>query len=202
MCRDSGTDATPGKGKTVLVPLTSSLYVPGTLSDTKNVLVDIGTGYYVEKSTADAEKFYNGKVETLTKNLADLEKIVAQKSQNVRIVEDGTFMRIRCYLVEEEVLTGCGLGSFETEGTSQWCAVGIAELFYRFLYLLGGTMASLDRKHSRRKFGDLYIQTKSIILTYLFHCAACVTILLYCSACCLIAPIYLCSRQVLCSSNP
>ncbi|KAH0609660.1 uncharacterized protein H6S33_013146 [Morchella sextelata] len=75
-------------GKTILVPLTNSLYVPGTLADTENVLVDIGTGYYVEKSAADAEKFYNGKVENLTKNLTDLEKIVSQKSQNVRIVED------------------------------------------------------------------------------------------------------------------
>jgi prefoldin alpha subunit len=79
-------------GKTILVPLTNSLYVPGTLADTENVLVDIGTGYYVEKSAADAEKFYNGKVENLTKNLTDLEKIVSQKSQNVRIVEDGAYL--------------------------------------------------------------------------------------------------------------
>jgi hypothetical protein len=33
----------------VLVPLTSSLYVPGKLSDTEHVLVDVGTGYYVKK---------------------------------------------------------------------------------------------------------------------------------------------------------
>lgn len=36
-------------GKTILVPLTSSLYVPGTLADTSNVIVDVGTGFYVEK---------------------------------------------------------------------------------------------------------------------------------------------------------
>ena len=36
-------------GKQVLVPLTSSLYVPGRLSDTETVVVDIGTGYYVKK---------------------------------------------------------------------------------------------------------------------------------------------------------
>lgn len=55
------------------------------------MLVDIGTGYYVEKSAAEAEAFYAGKVETLSKNLADLEKILGQKSQNVRIVEDGMY---------------------------------------------------------------------------------------------------------------
>jgi prefoldin alpha subunit len=50
--------------------------------------VDVGTGYYVEKSVADAVKFYNTKVDVLGKNLADLEKIVGQKSQNVRMVEE------------------------------------------------------------------------------------------------------------------
>lgn len=35
--------------KTTLLPLTASLYVPGRLSDPEKVIVDIGTGYYVEK---------------------------------------------------------------------------------------------------------------------------------------------------------
>jgi prefoldin alpha subunit len=37
------------KGKPILVPLTTSLYVPGTLADPDNVIVDVGTGFYVEK---------------------------------------------------------------------------------------------------------------------------------------------------------
>lgn len=35
--------------KSILVPLTSSLYVPGKLCDLENVIVDVGTGYYVQK---------------------------------------------------------------------------------------------------------------------------------------------------------
>ncbi|SCZ93700.1 BZ3501_MvSof-1269-A2-R1_Chr1-1g00813 [Microbotryum saponariae] len=35
--------------KNILIPLTSSLYVPGKIKDPEHVLVDIGTGYYVEK---------------------------------------------------------------------------------------------------------------------------------------------------------
>ena len=31
------------------MPLTTSLYVPGTLADTEKVIVDVGTGFYVEK---------------------------------------------------------------------------------------------------------------------------------------------------------
>ncbi|KFX98640.1 hypothetical protein V495_01987 [Pseudogymnoascus sp. VKM F-4514 (FW-929)] len=76
------------EGKTILVPLTSSLYVPGTLADTENVIVDVGTGFYVEKSTKDAAKFYTSKVEELGSNLKDLESIVQGKSNNLRVVED------------------------------------------------------------------------------------------------------------------
>lgn len=36
-------------GTPILVPLTPSLYVPGKLASTDTVLVDIGTGFYVEK---------------------------------------------------------------------------------------------------------------------------------------------------------
>ncbi len=36
-------------GKELLVPLTSSLYVPGKLTDVESVVVDVGTGYYVKK---------------------------------------------------------------------------------------------------------------------------------------------------------
>lgn len=34
----------------MLVPLTASLYVPGKLDNSSKVLVDIGTGYFVEVS--------------------------------------------------------------------------------------------------------------------------------------------------------
>lgn len=35
----------------MLVPLTASLYVPGTLDDAEKVLVDVGTGYFIEVRT-------------------------------------------------------------------------------------------------------------------------------------------------------
>ncbi|KAE9377172.1 Prefoldin alpha subunit [Stipitochalara longipes BDJ] len=76
------------EGKPILVPLTTSLYVPGTLADPDNVIVDVGTGFYVEKSTKDATKFYEAKVEELGANLKDLESIVQGKSNNLRVVED------------------------------------------------------------------------------------------------------------------
>lgn len=75
--------------KPLLVPLTSSLYVPGTLASTETVLVDVGTGFFVEKTTDQAKAFYERKAEELAKNIKDLETIVNQKGQNLRVVEEG-----------------------------------------------------------------------------------------------------------------
>jgi prefoldin alpha subunit len=41
----------PGADTPVLVPLTTALYVHGTVNKCKSVMVDIGTGYYAEKDT-------------------------------------------------------------------------------------------------------------------------------------------------------
>lgn len=78
----------PFSDKKLLVPLTSSLYVPGTLASTSHVLVDVGTGFYVEKPIADAQKFYEGKIEELGKNIKELENVVNSKANNLRVVEE------------------------------------------------------------------------------------------------------------------
>jgi hypothetical protein len=41
-------------GQPLMVPLTESLYVPAKLADTENVLVDVGTGYYVQVRVCSA----------------------------------------------------------------------------------------------------------------------------------------------------
>jgi prefoldin alpha subunit len=79
--------------KPLLVPLTSSLYVPGKLTDHEHVLVDVGTGFFVEKDIASAKDFYERKVKDLGESLKDLEGVVEGKARNVRMVEE--VMRIR-----------------------------------------------------------------------------------------------------------
>ncbi|KAH7359106.1 prefoldin [Plectosphaerella cucumerina] len=74
--------------RNVLVPLTNSLYVRGELSDPKRVIVDVGTGFYVEKDNEQAEAFYDSKVKQIGDNIQDLELIVQRKTANVRSVED------------------------------------------------------------------------------------------------------------------
>ncbi len=46
--RDLGTPFCTSSGHHLLLPLTQSLYVNGTLAETDRVMIDIGTGYYVE----------------------------------------------------------------------------------------------------------------------------------------------------------
>ena len=87
-CIDAGVKNVE-EGKGILVPLTTSLYVPGTLASREKVLVDVGTGFFVEKTTEDAKVFYQAKIKELTQNLKDLEGILQGKANNLRMVEEG-----------------------------------------------------------------------------------------------------------------
>ncbi|KAJ7058525.1 Prefoldin alpha subunit [Mycena amicta] len=71
------------KDKPILVPLTNSLYVPGKLADTKHVIVDIGTGYFVKKTTAQATAHYTAKINYIQANLDTLEETVSKKRENM-----------------------------------------------------------------------------------------------------------------------
>ncbi|KAL2407911.1 hypothetical protein ABEF95_014957 [Exophiala dermatitidis] len=57
-------------------------------SSSSTVLVDIGTGFFVEKTPEDGIKFYTGKVDDLGKNLLEIEKAVGGKNESLRVVED------------------------------------------------------------------------------------------------------------------
>ena len=73
----------PGnEGKEVMIPMTSTLYVSGSLASVEKVLVDIGTGYFVEKNIADAADYYKRKIEFIKGQLEKLQgTIVAKRSQ-------------------------------------------------------------------------------------------------------------------------
>lgn len=85
--------------KTILVPLTTSLYVPGKLSDPEHVIVDVGTGYYVQKvrtsrfslsadlsdpqTRAEATKHYQKKSDFVKGNLEKLQETIEKKQENM-----------------------------------------------------------------------------------------------------------------------
>lgn len=57
----------------MLVPLTSSLFIPGRMQDAGNVMVDIGTGYYLEKNLDEARDYLEKKMTGVTQNTDSLE---------------------------------------------------------------------------------------------------------------------------------
>ena len=98
----------------ILVPLTNSLYCRGRLPSTSKVLVDIGTGFYVEKvramiyeavfgepssnsyqETPSARAFYEDKISSLGKNLRDLENIIQQKIDTAQTVDTGKMTSLK-----------------------------------------------------------------------------------------------------------
>ncbi|PRQ41433.1 putative prefoldin [Rosa chinensis] len=66
-------------GKKTLVPLTASLYVPGTLQDPDQVLVDVGTGYFIEKNMPQAKDYCERKINLLKSNFEQLVEVASKK---------------------------------------------------------------------------------------------------------------------------
>ena len=45
--------------KEIMVPLTSSLYIPGKIADKENVIVEVGAGYFIEMSLDRSADYCN-----------------------------------------------------------------------------------------------------------------------------------------------
>ncbi|XP_071190670.1 prefoldin subunit 5-like [Salvelinus alpinus] len=82
-------------GKELLVPLTSSMYVPGTLNDVEHVLVDVGTGYYVEKNVDGTKEFFKRKIEFLTKQIEKVQPALQEKHGMKQAVIEGMNIKIQ-----------------------------------------------------------------------------------------------------------
>lgn len=72
----------------LLVPLSGSLYVTGKIKDNKKFMVDVGTGYYVDKSAEEAIEFYQKKVEKLKKESIQIQDIIKEKNQSSIAIEN------------------------------------------------------------------------------------------------------------------
>ncbi|XP_072375317.1 prefoldin subunit 5-like [Diabrotica undecimpunctata] len=69
------------EGQDILVPLTGSMYVPGKLHDTQNVIIDIGTRYYVEKDIEGAKDYFQRKVKFVTEQMEKVQWLGIEKSK-------------------------------------------------------------------------------------------------------------------------
>jgi prefoldin alpha subunit len=64
------------------------MYVPGQLSNPGKVIVDIGTGYYVEKESSSAQDYFNRKVKYVTENMERVQAIGNEKAKIRELVMD------------------------------------------------------------------------------------------------------------------
>lgn len=64
------------KGKEIMVPLTSSLYVPGVMEENESVLVEVGAGYFIEKSSEKAKEYCDRKIKMLNESAGKVAEII------------------------------------------------------------------------------------------------------------------------------
>eukprot|EP00980_Cylindrotheca_fusiformis_P017138 scaffold5276_cov134-Cylindrotheca_fusiformis.AAC.5 len=86
------------EGKEVMVPLTESVYVPGKIRDPNKLLVEIGTGFFVEKSSKDTSAFLDRKVKLCDANSDNVTKIIQVTQQNIESIQmtmQGKMLEIR-----------------------------------------------------------------------------------------------------------
>ena len=74
------------KDKEILVPMTSSLYIPGKCADVKKLTIEIGANFFVETSIEKAEKFCERKIDSLNKNMDEIDKIIQEKNNQLNVV--------------------------------------------------------------------------------------------------------------------
>jgi prefoldin alpha subunit len=85
-------------GVELMIPLTESLYVPGTIQDPTRVLVDLGTGFYAEKNVKDAVALMERKmklVDVNSENVLTAIQATRQNVDNVSIAIQGKVMEIQ-----------------------------------------------------------------------------------------------------------
>jgi len=84
---------TSGASKAILVPLSAAMYVNGELDESERVLVELGTGYYAEMAFPKALDYFTRKVEYVSKQLASVQEIFAEKTKMRSAIVD--MMRLK-----------------------------------------------------------------------------------------------------------
>ncbi|KAK9973473.1 hypothetical protein ABG768_024201 [Culter alburnus] len=71
------------------------MYVPGKLHDVDHVLVDVGTGYFVEKNVEDGKEFFKRKIDFLTKQIEKIQPALQEKHAMKQAVVEVMNMKLQ-----------------------------------------------------------------------------------------------------------
>ena len=83
------------EGHEILVPLTSSLFVPGRISDPDKLLIDIGTNYFAEKTVQGTKDYLQTRVDAVGENIDSIQNVMEQKQENLETIVMVMNMRIQ-----------------------------------------------------------------------------------------------------------
>ena len=75
------------KENTLMVPLTESLYVPGTLKNPETVMIDVGTGYFVKKPIAGAQDTLERKIKVVRESAEKLGKTIQDQKESLERIQ-------------------------------------------------------------------------------------------------------------------
>jgi len=88
------------EGAEVLVPLSNCMYVLGNMVNVNRILIDMGTGYYVEKDAAGAIKFFQRKVDFLTDQMEKIQPLATEKNKLREIVLDMMQVKVQEHMAK------------------------------------------------------------------------------------------------------
>lgn len=88
------------------MPLTGSMYVPGKLKDPEKVVVDIGTGYYVEKDIEAARDYFTRKVKFVTEQMEKVQMVGNEKNKIREAVMDVMEMKLQSQFAQQQAQKG------------------------------------------------------------------------------------------------
>jgi prefoldin alpha subunit len=74
------------EGKEVMVPLTQSLYVSGKIRDPHKVIIELGTGFYVQQSISKSQNFLDRKIALIGKNADSIYDVVMSSRKNLEAI--------------------------------------------------------------------------------------------------------------------
>ncbi|ESO11508.1 hypothetical protein HELRODRAFT_108802 [Helobdella robusta] len=88
--------------KELLVPLNSSIYVPGEISNTDYVMVDIGTGYFVDMKVNKAKDYYQRKVKYLEEQMGKLQSLYQEKHRFKEAIIDLLQSKVQAQMSQQK----------------------------------------------------------------------------------------------------
>ncbi|GBG31990.1 Prefoldin subunit 5 [Hondaea fermentalgiana] len=87
-------------GQKMLVPMNDSIFVPGELTNTSHVTVEIGTGFFVKRTIPDAKEYLERKVKNVQLYIERVGVNILAQENNLSQIDE--IFRARVQMVREQ----------------------------------------------------------------------------------------------------